>query len=259
MVSDPKFSPDGRTLAVETAGYRTLPGDADERRYDELSLYDVSDRTHLSKLAGLGEGKATFGVVGFDFSPDGRTLTTAFGLDRDVYLWDITNPSTPAILTKLPANLDVFQPVFSPDGRFLIARARGSIILWEVTDRTHPRRLAALVGESATFGMNGILAVDDGGTWILWDIVLPARPMRLFTIRQPLLDLTFSPDGRVVAGSSWLGDSDRQISMLDLTSVFSMRADPSRIACAAVGHGLMAEEWARYVPELPYQATCGGR
>jgi hypothetical protein len=42
----------------------------------------------------------------------------------------------------------------------------------------------------------------------------------------------------------------------DLIPLNQLRADPSRTACAIAGRGLSKDEWARYIPELPYRRTC---
>jgi hypothetical protein len=42
----------------------------------------------------------------------------------------------------------------------------------------------------------------------------------------------------------------------DLAEIDHLRSHLVEHACVRTGSGLNREEWARYIPELPYQATC---
>ncbi|MGH4016872.1 MAG: hypothetical protein ACRDSL_23680 [Pseudonocardiaceae bacterium] len=42
----------------------------------------------------------------------------------------------------------------------------------------------------------------------------------------------------------------------DLTDLNELPDNATKRACSVVGRGLDGEEWARYIPDLPYQDTC---
>jgi hypothetical protein len=45
---------------------------------------------------------------------------------------------------------------------------------------------------------------------------------------------------------------------LELRRLNDLRAFPAQQACTITGRGLNAEEWATYLPEIPYEPTCIG-
>jgi hypothetical protein len=71
--------------------------------------------------------------------------------------------------------------------------------------------------------------------------------------------VAFSSDGRTVAAAGLVSAGGRIntiVSLWDYTELNDFRADPTKQACVITGRGLTAEEWASYIPELPYQSTC---
>ncbi|MDQ1647662.1 MAG: hypothetical protein QOJ50_3846 [Cryptosporangiaceae bacterium] len=48
------------------------------------------------------------------------------------------------------------------------------------------------------------------------------------------------------------------VSLWDDAELNDLRANPAKHACAITGVGFTADEWGRYIPELPYQPTCPG-
>ena len=94
---------------------------------------------------------------------------------------------------------------------------------------------------------------------MVWDVADVAKPVRLVTLPNDnfqALSVAFSPDQRTLAIGSYLADVGANVSLWDYTELNKLRADPARYACAITGGGLTTEEWARNIPELPYQATC---
>jgi hypothetical protein len=65
-----------------------------------------------------------------------------------------------------------------------------------------------------------------------------------------------SPDGRTVAAGGTFGAPSRTVTLWDTAVPKDLAADPARHACAISGRGLTADEWTRYIPELPYRPTC---
>jgi RibD domain-containing protein len=85
--------------------------------------------------------------------------------------------------------------------------------------------------------------VDEYRRW-----VLPATTGNLDAVGH----LMFSRDGTLLASAGSEGD----VVLWDMTPVYTLRRDPTRVACQIIGHGLTRDEWTRNVPSLPYQNTC---
>jgi WD40 repeat protein len=90
--------------------------------------------------------------------------------------------------------------------------------LWDLSDRLSPRRL----GPARTAGNGGITS------------------------------LAFTPAGTVLAA----GGTDGTVVLLDLAEVFAVRDGATERACAYASGGFDRDDWATYVPDLPYVATC---
>ncbi|MEO7194934.1 MAG: hypothetical protein ABIZ05_08945, partial [Pseudonocardiaceae bacterium] len=121
---------------------------------------------------------------------------------------------------------------FAPDGRTLAADSAspgGSVILWDLSDRAHSRRLGQLLtGASAVaFAADGhTLAIgSNDNTVILWDVRDLAHPSRLGSPLTghtgPVASIAFAPDGRTLATAARLNEN--AVVLWDLT-------DPTRPA-----------------------------
>jgi WD40 repeat protein len=151
------------------------------------------------------------------FSPDGRTLALAAGWGGTATLWDIADLAQPHRLTTIEnPGNAVMWLGFSPDGQILLTGGIRDARLWDVTDRRTPVRVATL-----------------------------AHPQLRTT------DLAFSPDGHTLAAGG-----SRAVTLWDYSVPADLRAEPEKHACTITGRGLNAEEWARYIPELPHEPTC---
>jgi WD40 repeat protein len=152
-----------------------------------------------------------------------------------VVLWDVADPAEPVRIGQplpgRPASPDltpgslssefaVSAMAFSADSRtFAVASGVASTVqLWDLTDRQHPFR----IGSGLT------------GSW-----------RAVFTV-------AFSPDGRVLAA----GDRAGAVTVWDLSGVAARGDRVVERACARTGQGLTADEWARYLPDTPYEDTC---
>jgi WD40 repeat protein len=245
------FSSDGRTLAVITS--------------TSVTLWDLTTGTRPRLLTTLSGG-VSFGL-GAAFSPDGRTLVTS-GADLTLTVWNVADRAVPVRLASLAGHSDyVVSVAFSPDGRTVASgSADSTAMLWDLTDRARPHRLATLTGHPA--GLATVAFSPDGRTLatgdkdyalILWDTANPVAPIRLTTVRGLVgaaVEVLFRPDGHTLAVAAQHGEEGATVSLWNARKLKNLRADPAKYACAITRRGLTAGEWARYVPEFPYQRSC---
>jgi hypothetical protein len=187
-----------------------------------VSLWSVADPggpVRAAELDTLGQN-----VTAISFSPDGATLATA---GSDASLWNVRDIRHPRLAGKFTPG-PVVSLAFSPDGRTLWAGSTFSATMWDTVDRTDPVQVTTIMP-------------------------LPHPPA--FHAAA-----AFSRDGRALMMSTAnVQGTDGVATMWDLTDLANLRADARPQACAIAGRGLNKDEWARYIPELPYANTCPGR
>jgi hypothetical protein len=95
---------------------------------------------------------------------------------------------------------------------------------------------------------------------MLWDTTDPTAPVRHAQTRIFSWDeargLAFRSDGHTLAVLGQALNHIPKITLYDYDKLNDLQADPVKDACAAVGRGLTAEEWAHYIPEFPYRRSC---
>ncbi|MGI9001358.1 MAG: TIR domain-containing protein [Pseudonocardia sp.] len=248
------FSPDGKTLA--TAGFDGT-----------VILWDRTDPTQPRRLESPLTGHAG-SVLSVAFAPVGATLATA-GVDGTVILWDLADPTQPRRLgpplTRHTGS--VLSVAFAPDSATLAtASADNTMILWDLSDDLAQPRILVRPLTAHTDSVNSVAFAPDGaslatasadGTAVLWDVTDPAQPRR----RDPPLtghtgsvsSVAFAPDGALLATAS----TDNRVILWDVTDDRNqVRDHVVERACSITRGGLDPDEWARYIPGLPYQDTC---
>ncbi|MFE7298312.1 nSTAND1 domain-containing NTPase [Streptomyces sp. NPDC057579] len=197
------FSPDGHTLAVRT-------GNPDPA----VQLWNVTDPARPVPYGPPLALPIRFaGPDTVAFSPDGRTLATAYD-DFTVQLWNVGDPSHPRRLGPLLTGHKgyVNSLVFSPDGRTLASgSADDTVRLWNTTDPAHATLLGKpLTGHlgpvnALTFSPDGrtLASGSDDDTVRLWNTTDPRRATRLGSPltghTEAVVSLTFSKDGHTLA------------------------------------------------------------
>jgi WD40 repeat protein len=156
------------------------------------------------------------------------------GADGRLMLWNVTDPTRPAILTVIEDQQRVDEMAFSPDGRKLAVHTwHGELTLWDLTP-AKPVRLATPTGHSrinsVTFSPDGrtMAVVGESGfnrTALLWDLSNGSAPVPLAALagrgQNNLFSVAFSPDGRTLA----TGTLDHTVILWDVSD----RADPGRL------------------------------
>ncbi len=128
------YRSDGQALAVARSGNIEVKQDG------HLALYDTRGFTVLAeeKLGQLPSSALAFG-------PAPKHLL-GLGYGRDVRLWDVSDPRSPAERgTLVGHSATVLSVVFSPDGGTVATADRaGEIRLWDVTDPDQPALLSRI-------------------------------------------------------------------------------------------------------------------
>jgi len=237
------FSPDGLTFL--SAGDSTV------------QLWNIADPARpVARSAPLtGDSQAVFGGV---FSPDGHTVA-AGGSDGVIRLWDVADPDHPRQTATRPGDGgDIFTMAYNRSGTALaVGYQNDDIEIWAPTGPEHLTRTATLTGHTGfvyavDFSPNGRSLVSSGSdhTVRLWDVSDPAHPAQT---GQPIAghtdqidDVKFSPDGHDVASAA----DDRLVEDVDTDVGRAIERICSGTSDIPTG------QWQRYLPDVPYTATC---
>ncbi len=243
-VTSVAFSPDGRTLAVGTDGR-------------SVSLWDVGDAGRPVRAAGPLRGPADV-VDSVAFSRDGSLLAAGVD-DGTVQVWTVTDPARPgpAISLKGTQN-DGIRLAFGPRRLLAAVDDGGTLRLWNLADPALPvlagppeSRVDSSFYAVAVSPDGRTLAVGDDTDVQLWDLSDPAAPTPLGRPSAghtgTVTGLAFSPDGRTLAGAG-----DRTVRLRDLDVDHAVA-----LICATTSGNLDRRQWARYLPQLPYDPPCG--
>jgi serine/threonine protein kinase/WD40 repeat protein len=187
------FSPDGKRLAI---------GRLDQaiHVYD-LNTMQAVQRIEVDRLPSY-----------LTFHPDGRRLVLYHGNFMAAELLDLqTGAREPIFESRAIA----WSVAWHPKGRLVAGAALANVELWDTDQR---QRVALLAGHEdqivyLTFSHDGtkLLSHSWDGVTILWDVP-SQRPLLRTVLGWP----AFSPDDRLIAGTTGTGTTGNQIKLLDV-------------------------------------------
>ncbi len=79
-----------------------------------LSINNDSGETNLTTMGGQ-----THVFVDFTMSPDGKTMVVTGQVTGKALVFDLSDPSSPAVTDTIDVNAQPWHPVYSPDGRYV--------------------------------------------------------------------------------------------------------------------------------------------
>jgi WD40 repeat protein len=242
LVGSLDFSADGETLAVVNNGTVSLWSTRDPRSPKAVSPPAFAQD---ASWAGFIHGNDTLATFG----------------DRGMEVWDVTTPDRPSLLTTATDVPGEFTK--ATDQQLAATHEQDHVVLWDLTDPRQPRRQGqtssgSTVGPIALTPDGRTLATASSNTVQLWDLSDPERPQRLGqnTDDHPgrVEALSFSADGSILT----IGNADGSVFVRDMTTLNTLRADPTPLACVITGGGLSPSDWAASIPEIVYRDTCPG-
>ncbi|GIE34710.1 hypothetical protein Ait01nite_077550 [Actinoplanes italicus] len=161
-------------------------------------------------------------------SPSGDLLAAVrWASDGFVTLTDLSDPSAPAPIGKVPVGPYGSTLAFGPDGRTLAIGEGFDVTLWDLTNPRDPARLPDLPGDDLVgpiaFSPDGnTIAVAEDQTISLWSLADRSDPVRTGQLKGHsafVRSMVFSPDGRTLA----TGSSDRTAALWDIAGPIRRR------------------------------------
>ncbi len=215
-------------IAVEAA-HLNEAGQGNAQALIDAVLRRVLNAPYFNRVLGGQED----GLFSLAISPDGQTLAAAGDMGR-IYLWDMAQPYTPAILTGHSAAVRAvaFSPVIEPEsGRQLLATGGDDAIirLWDIKrPDSAPTLLSGSEGRvlALAFSPDGqnLAAADAVGTIRLWNMAgLTTEPKLIPNEGGLIQGLVFSPDGTTLAAAGIDG-------VLRLWSLSNLAQPPQMLA-----------------------------
>lgn len=115
-------------MAATSAGY-AYTGSLGVNQIATVALAD--QKVGITTLPG-----PVHSLVQFAVSPDGTTMVASTEATGEVLLFDISAPASPKLVKSIPVGKMAFDPVFTPDGRFVWVPVKSSNSLVILDTRT---------------------------------------------------------------------------------------------------------------------------
>jgi WD40 repeat protein len=201
-----------------------------------------------------------------------RPLLVALCSASAVCLWNVAKRGTPAVAGQIPrftgpnGPARITSTVISPDGQLLaLSTMNAGTLLYTIASPAHPRLLADLPDipakpgnwlGAAAFSPDGRLLAEtvQTGTTKLWSLTDPARPEQAASIASGYQDVTFSPDGTLLAA---VGDTS--IGLWNITRATRPSSVPISSADTGTVTGTYSEDLraVAFTPDGRYLAYTG--
>ncbi|MCP2196875.1 WD40 repeat [Lentzea flava] len=207
------FSPDSQRMVTATT-------DAEVRVLDLANLNYAHHKRTVWKL---------------DYDKRGRYFATVSS-DGTIKLWRPQDRHAEEIasLPKLTPDDEAITVELHPDRDVLFGSTMAGNVLWDVSDRDHPRELSRAITSGATivvaaFSNDGktLAASDQNGTIGLWNVTDPANPVKTGSFSVPKTDtvwqIEFSQDDRTLV----IANGSRELQLWDVRNPAAPRAHPA--------------------------------
>ncbi|HLK99426.1 MAG TPA: hypothetical protein VK539_02535 [Myxococcaceae bacterium] len=193
---------EGTLTHVPAVAAPTWPLKLVTRSWDGAALHDARTDAHRHELAIPDGGNANDG----SFSPDGALFALAgCGDEYDFGFVHLYDTATGRAVRKWQGPRTFWKaPVFSPDGRRLLAPSEAGLFLWDI-ETGHQECLPVFKAEGVAFSEDGQRVVTShDGVVRVWDLARLRAPGA--TPAEPSHPLAFSPDGQRLVCGDWLCD-----------------------------------------------------
>lgn len=209
-VSSPKYSPDGRYLAVTRRQRSGARPDPDQEISSVLEIWEVGSKKRITTF--------TKGISSrFAFSPDSRVLAVVNRKgqsniqDYEVDLWEF------GTFSRIGSAGNGFSAAFHPDGKTLAVASGGKVKLFDISDIGEKKeigsffRVSTLSDTPVVFSPDGsLLATIVENDVLIWDFTRRTEVARLTGHAAYVASVAFSPDAARIVTTSW-GDGTVRI------------------------------------------------
>jgi WD40 repeat protein len=220
-VNEIVFSPDGKTIGV--AGVASVLDGSSVNEEAKIQWWDISSSSSIYEWQTTAAGKTW--MVSAAFSPDGKTFAAYSIWDNILRLWDT---ATHQIRSSFILVDDQSERgfAFTPDSRMIaIATADHFVKFWDVDSGQQTRVFFYMPGDyekvgQLVFSPDGHFLIAAGYSTI-W-IGDMAKKNVIATIRLGndvfIRKMALSPDGKILAFTSYHGADDDGIYLLELAT-----------------------------------------
>ncbi|KPM50906.1 hypothetical protein ACG83_36070 [Frankia sp. R43] len=253
-IHDMQFSDDGKLLVT---------GAQD----GQVALWNVTNPRQPVQVGGIPTAHKG-AVRDVEFGRAGQGLLATAGDDNAVRLWDVNDPAKPQELSELrsPPLGPVNDITFSMDGKTLFAGGDdGNVWIWNIESGGKnatlmgrlDRETRSPVYDLTFLGEDILIVAGEGQAVSFWDVRDRRRPRQLGPGVAghfgAVVDTNVARDKPLMATAG----ADGTIRLWGTESLrTAVPDDVAATACSWVGSGPGRDDWALYIPNLPYRETC---